>query len=63
MSSAGRSRSVPPAETTVSDSAASRSTDSACRTAPSYSYDQGLAARKLEPEELFAPETLESVVV
>jgi 4,5-dihydroxyphthalate decarboxylase len=24
-----------------------------------YSYDQGLAARRLEPEELFAPETLE----
>jgi len=28
-----------------------------------YSYDQGLAARKLEPEELFAPETLESTLV
>ena len=33
------------------------------RTFLRYSYDQGLAARKLEPEELFAPETLESVVV
>jgi 4,5-dihydroxyphthalate decarboxylase len=28
-----------------------------------YSYDQGLAARKLEPEDLFAPETLESTLV
>jgi 4,5-dihydroxyphthalate decarboxylase len=28
-----------------------------------YSYDQGLASRPLEPEELFAPETLESTIV
>ena len=28
-----------------------------------YSYDQGLAARLLEPEELFAPETLETTLV
>jgi 4,5-dihydroxyphthalate decarboxylase len=28
-----------------------------------YSYDQGLAGRLLEPEELFAPETLEETLV
>lgn len=28
-----------------------------------YSYDQGLAARALEPEELFAPETLEVTLI
>ncbi|MEV6161877.1 ABC transporter substrate-binding protein [Streptomyces sp. NPDC052052] len=33
------------------------------RTFLRYSYDQGLAARPLEPEELFAPETLESTLV
>jgi 4,5-dihydroxyphthalate decarboxylase len=33
------------------------------RTFLRYSYDQGLSARKLDPEELFAPETLESTVV
>ncbi|MFI8308309.1 ABC transporter substrate-binding protein [Streptomyces sp. NPDC085927] len=35
----------------------------ALRTFLRYSYDQGLAARPLEPEELFAPETLESTLV
>jgi 4,5-dihydroxyphthalate decarboxylase len=33
------------------------------RTFLRYSSDQGLAARRLEPEELFAPETLEATVV
>ncbi|WP_255951100.1 ABC transporter substrate-binding protein [Streptomyces odontomachi] len=33
------------------------------RTFLRYSHDQGLAARKLEPEELFAPETLETTLV
>jgi 4,5-dihydroxyphthalate decarboxylase len=33
------------------------------RTFLRYSYDQGLAARRLEPEELFAPETLEDTLV
>ena len=33
------------------------------RTFLRYSYDQGLAARPLEPEELFARETLESTLV
>jgi len=33
------------------------------RTFLRYSYDQGLAARALEPEELFAPETLEATIV
>jgi 4,5-dihydroxyphthalate decarboxylase len=33
------------------------------RTFLRYSYDQGLAARRLEPEELFAPETLETTLV
>ncbi|NJC84454.1 ABC transporter substrate-binding protein [Planosporangium mesophilum] len=33
------------------------------RTFLRYSYDQGLAARRLEPAELFAPETLESTLV
>lgn len=33
------------------------------RTFLRYSYDQGLAARPLEPEELFAPETLEDTLV
>jgi 4,5-dihydroxyphthalate decarboxylase len=33
------------------------------RTFLRYSYDQGLAARPVEPEELFAPETLEATVV
>jgi 4,5-dihydroxyphthalate decarboxylase len=33
------------------------------RTFLRYSYDQGLASRLLEPEELFAPETLESTLV
>jgi 4,5-dihydroxyphthalate decarboxylase len=33
------------------------------RTFLRYSYDQGLAARALEPEELFAPETLEDTLV
>ena len=28
-----------------------------------YSYKQGLAKRKFEPEELFAPNTLESFVL
>jgi 4,5-dihydroxyphthalate decarboxylase len=28
-----------------------------------YSYDQGLATRRLEPTELFAPETLESTLI
>ncbi|GIE92005.1 4,5-dihydroxyphthalate decarboxylase [Actinoplanes regularis] len=33
------------------------------RTFLDYAYAQGLAARRLEPEELFAPETLESPIV
>jgi 4,5-dihydroxyphthalate decarboxylase len=33
------------------------------RTFLRYSFDQGLAARPVEPEELFAPETLESTLV
>jgi 4,5-dihydroxyphthalate decarboxylase len=33
------------------------------RTFLRYSYDQGLATRLLEPEELFAPETLEETLV
>jgi 4,5-dihydroxyphthalate decarboxylase len=33
------------------------------RTFLRYSYEQGLALRPLEPEELFAPETLESTLV
>lgn len=33
------------------------------RTFLRYSYDQGLAARPLEPEELFAPETLETTLI
>lgn len=33
------------------------------RTFLRYSHDQGLAARELEPEELFAPETLETTLV
>lgn len=33
------------------------------RTFLRYSYDQGLATRRLEPAELFAPETLEATVV
>jgi 4,5-dihydroxyphthalate decarboxylase len=33
------------------------------RTFLRYSHEQGLAARKLEPEELFAPETLEFTIV
>lgn len=33
------------------------------RTFLRYSHDQGLAARTLEPEELFAPETLETTLV
>ena len=33
------------------------------RTFLRYSHEQGLAARRLEPEELFAPETLEATVV
>lgn len=33
------------------------------RTFLRYSYDQGLAARRLEPEELFARETIESTLV
>jgi 4,5-dihydroxyphthalate decarboxylase len=33
------------------------------RTFLRYSHDQGLASRRLEPEELFAPETLETTVV
>jgi len=28
-----------------------------------YSYDQGLIDRRFEPEELFAPETLDSYLV
>ncbi|TJY66155.1 ABC transporter substrate-binding protein [Arthrobacter sp. CAU 1506] len=37
--------------------------DQTLRTFLRYSYDQGLAARPLEPHELFAPETLESTLV
>lgn len=33
------------------------------RTFLRYAYDQGLATRRLEPEELFAPEVLESTLV
>jgi 4,5-dihydroxyphthalate decarboxylase len=33
------------------------------RTFLRYSYDQGLAARPVEPEELFAPETLATTLV
>jgi 4,5-dihydroxyphthalate decarboxylase len=33
------------------------------RTFLDYAYAQGLAARRLQPEELFAPETLESAIV
>jgi 4,5-dihydroxyphthalate decarboxylase len=33
------------------------------RTFLDYAYAQGLAARRLQPEELFAPETLESTIV
>jgi 4,5-dihydroxyphthalate decarboxylase len=33
------------------------------RTFLRYSHDQGLAARGLEPEELFAPETIETTIV
>jgi len=33
------------------------------RTFLRYSYDQGLAGRALEPEELFAPETLEDTLI
>lgn len=35
----------------------------ALRTFLDYAYAQGLAARRLQPEELFAPETLESAIV
>jgi 4,5-dihydroxyphthalate decarboxylase len=33
------------------------------RTFLDYAYAQGLAARRLEPAELFAPETRESAIV
>jgi 4,5-dihydroxyphthalate decarboxylase len=33
------------------------------RTFLRYSYDQGLAARQLEPADLFAPETLSATLV
>lgn len=33
------------------------------RTFLRYSFDQGLATRALNPEDLFAPETLETTIV